>query len=210
MHEDDLMLDQQRISDRLVALIDTFFGVVLGVSVTAIFGEDPLNSCPTPNELITLPNMALVVAYTAIVLSWLGYHIMIEENPFKLNRWGYLRFFSDIFIVFMYTALIYSRNYLVLFLFIFPAIFLFYIIGGIFRNKEYGEKVSKPILSLKYLIFFLLTAIIYKSWSTTTWCWDLLSLSKMSWIVLFINLLLLIRYRIERDAKRRNALPRSS
>jgi hypothetical protein len=94
--EDNLMPDQMRISDRLVALIDTFFGVVLGVSVTAFFGDQPLVSCPSINDLIILPNMALIVAYVAVVLSWLGYHIMIEENPFRLNRWGYFRFFIDI------------------------------------------------------------------------------------------------------------------
>lgn len=204
------MLDEKRVSDRLVALIDTFFGVVLGVSVTAIFGESTLLSCPPFNDLISLPNMALIVAYMAIILSWLGYHIMIEENPFKLNLWGYIRFFIDIFIVFRYTVLIYYRKDLALFFGTFPVIFLLYIVGGIIRNKEYGEKVSAPKLSLKYFILLALISIIYYVWPLFSASRNFLNISQISWVLLAILLLLLFLYRIEREKERKRMIHRSA
>lgn len=131
-------------------------------------------------------------------LSYFNHRLFLGLFYAKCGMW-------DIFIVFLYTALIYSREYIDLFLAIFPAIFIFYIIGGIFRNKEYGETVSNPKLSLKYFILFLLTFMIYLIWPQFMQCFSLLSLLQISWILLFLNLVLLICYRVEREMKRRNA-----
>jgi uncharacterized membrane protein len=78
---ENLEKNQKRISDRLVDLIDIVFAVIVGASITAIFADNPLQKLPSLNEIITLENMSLLVAYVAVVLSWVGYHHMIELNP---------------------------------------------------------------------------------------------------------------------------------
>lgn len=191
---------QKRISDRLVDLIDIVFAVVVGTSIAAIFANNSLQKWPSLSEVITLPNMSLLVAYLAVVLSWVGYHRMIELNPYILNRWGYIRFGIDVMIVFTYTVLIYSRENFTIFLFAFPVIFLLYACGGMVRIKEYG-KVSWPKGSLIYMVLFLANWIIYFVWSSLESGHIILESIPISWIIWFLTLLYLFAYRWQREKR---------
>lgn len=179
---------QKKISDRLVDLIDIVFAVVVGTSIAAIFADNSLQKYPALSEVITLQNLSLIVAYIAVVLSWVGYHRMIELNPYTLNKWGYIRFGIDVIIVFMYTILIYSRENFSIFLSIFPVIFLLYACGGIVRRREYG-RVSWPKGSLMYTALFFVNWIIYFAWDS------------LSWIIWFVTLVYLFTYRWQREKK---------
>lgn len=191
---------QKRISDRLVGLIDIVFAVVVGTSIAAIFANNSLQEWPSINEAITLPNMSLLVAYFAIVLSWVGYHRMIELNPYSLDRWGYIRFGMDVVIVFMYTVLIYSRENFSFFLSVFPMIFLLYAFGGMVRAKEYGEEVSWPKGSFMFMGLFAMNWIIYSVWRSLVSEINLES-NPIPWIIWFLTLGYLFCYRWEREKK---------
>lgn len=191
---------QKRISDRLVDLIDIVFAVVVGTSIAAIFANNSLREWPSLSEVITLPNMSLLVAYIAVVLSWVGYHRMIELNPYMLNRWGYIRFGIDILIVFTYTVLIYSQENFSIFLFVFPIVFLLYACGGTVRTKEYG-KVSWPKGSIMYMVLFLVNWIVYFVWSSLVPDHMILEFIPMTWIIWFLTLLYLFAYRWQRAKK---------
>ena len=191
---------QKRISDRLVDLIDIVFAVVVGTSIAAIFANNSLREWPSLYEVITLGNMSLLVAYIAVVLSWVGYHRMIELNPYTLNRWGYVRFGIDVMIVFMYTFLIYSRENFSIFLSVFPVIFLLYACGGVVRTKEYG-KVSWSRGSLMYMGLFLVNWIIHFVWRSLAPVHIILESIPISWIVWFLTLWYLFYYRWQREKK---------
>lgn len=181
-------------------LIDIVFAVVVGTSIAAIFANDSLRAWPSLQEIVTLSNMSLIVAYVAVVLSWVGYHHMIELNPYTLNRWGYIRFGIDVVIVFVYTILIYSRENFSIFLSAFPVIFLLYAFGGIVRMKEYG-KVSWPKGSLSYMGLFLLNWIIWSLWDSLVSICALLDLIPISWILLFVTVSYLFYYRWQREKR---------
>lgn len=191
---------KERISDRLVGLIDIVFAVVVGANLVAIFFGNSLQEWPSLYEVINLPNMSLLLAYVAVVLSWVGYHRMIELNPYSLNKWGYIRFGIDFVIVFTYTVLMYSRESFSIFLAMFPLIFLLYACGGIVRMKEYG-KVSWPKGSLIYTGLFLLNWITYFIWSSLVLDHEILESIPMSWVVWFLTLLYLFYYRWQREKK---------
>jgi hypothetical protein len=183
-----------------VDLIDIVFAVVVGTSIAAIFSNGSLKEWPRLLEIVTLSNMSLLVAYVAVVLSWVGYHHMIELNPYTLNRWGYIRFGIDVVIVFAYTILIYSRENFSIFLFTFPIIFLLYAGGGIVRMKEYG-RVSWPKGSLLYTGLFFLNWIIWLLWNPLVSICALLDLIPISWILLSVTVLSLFYYRWQREKR---------
>lgn len=192
---------RKRFSDRLVDLIDILFAVVVGTSISTAFANNPIQRLPSLYEVITLPNMSLIIAYAAVILSWVGYHRMMEVNPYTPNRWGYSRFGIDVVIVFVYTFLIYSREIFSIFLFIFPIIFLLYAFGGIIRNKEYKKRVSWPKVSLKYTFLFLLDWGIYFAWDSLRPSYAFLESIPTSWILCFLTLACLFYYRWQREKR---------
>jgi hypothetical protein len=196
---------QNRISNRLIDLIDIVFGVVVGINFAMLF-NNPIENFPSLDQIITLPHASLLVAYVAIILSWMGYHQMMEHDSYTLkNRWGYLRFSIDVIIVFVYTVLMFSIKNTTLYLASFPVIFFLYALGGRFRNKEYGCEVSWSKGSLKYTAFFLIVLLIWWVLQYTasnhlilnnvpsTWI-----LVPASWMLIFAVLALNLRYRYER------------
>jgi hypothetical protein len=156
---------QKRVSDRLVDLIDIVFGLVVAINLAMIIGNAAFKTPPTFEQVVSLSSLSILAAYVAIVLSWIGYHQMVERDFYKLDkRWGYFRFAVDIVIVFFYTILIYSINITTMYLACFVIIFFLYYLGGKIRNIEYGEKVSWTGLSLKYLALFFFLFLISESW----------------------------------------------
>ncbi len=194
---------KNRVSNRLVDLIDIVFGVVVAVNFAMLLGSTPFESLPTAEQMITLPNLSILVAYVAIILSWVGYHQMIEHNPYILNRWGYIRFSIDVIIVFMYTVVMYSINVTPLYLGSFVIVFLLYAIGGLVRDKEYEEKVSWSRGSLKFTGLFFVVLTAWFVWGILSTNYPELNLLTMwiSAILVVVVLALNLRYRYERARK---------
>lgn len=192
---------QKRISNRLVDLIDIVFGVVLAINFGMLFANNPFEKSITLEQIITLPNLSLIVAYIAIILSWVGYHQMIEYNPYILNRWGYIRFSCDVVIVFFYTVLMYSVKNTFLYLTAFAIIFLLYAVGGSVRNKEYRHKVSWSRGSLEYTLFFSLTLLAWYVLESAKPVYPILDNVPTSWILILVVLFLNLDYRYRRTKK---------
>ena len=146
---------QKKISDRLVALIDIIFGVVVASSFLIIFENN------SSSQLELYSYLLLFLAYAAIVLSWIGYHQMIEYNYYSDSIWGYSRFILDILLVFLYAILLYSYKNVMNFFILLPIIFIVYAIGGLIRNKEYKKDVSWQKGSILYALIFVLINLIY-------------------------------------------------
>lgn len=185
----DIAESERRISNRLVSLIDIIFAVAVGDSIFALIFSDPsINNWPELDKILTISNMSLFVAYCAVVLSWTGYHNMIENFPYRSNFWGKARFCVDLFVVFTYIYFIYSKNNFSLFLFLFIIIFFLYGIGDMIRDLEYDQRVSQRSKSFIFMILFL---CVYISYHINI----LIALGISRLIILIINFLLLIIYR---------------
>jgi hypothetical protein len=189
---------QKKISNRLVDLIDIVFGVVVAINFGMLFANNPFDKGISLYQVISIPNFSLVVAYIAIILSWVGYHQMIEYNPYILNLWGYFRFSFDLVIVFMYTVLMYSIKNTALFLGMFPIIFFFYAIGGAIRNREYAMRVSWPKGSIEYLSSFLITLVFWWIIECMKTQYPILNTVPTSWIAVSVALVLNLDYRRRR------------
>jgi hypothetical protein len=192
---------QKRVSNRLVDLIDVVFGVVVAINFGMLFSSNPFGKTLTLEQVLSLPNFSLVVAYIAIILSWVGYHQMIEYNPYILNRWGYFRFSFDVMIVFMYTVLMYSVKETTLYLLVYPMIFLLYAIGGATRDKEYARKVSWSIGSIEYTLFFSFSLLFWVMWEFLRTLYSKLDMIPMAWILVIVALILNLHYRYKRAKK---------
>jgi len=153
---------ERKLSDRLVSLVDIVFGVVFGLSIPTVFGSNTTLTLPKDiSEIINLSNVALFVAYLAIIFSWVGYHKAMEKYPFRIGLGGTRRFFMDLVIVFLYAILIYSRVTMQLYLAVFTAIFFLYILWDLTLDREYGSRIATPRITLKYLSLFLAIFLIY-------------------------------------------------
>ncbi len=182
---------QERISNRLVDLIDIIFGVVFASSFLIIFENNSSNS-----QLQLFSYILLILAYAAIVLSWIGYHQMMEHNHYSDNIFGYSRFILDILLVFLYAILLYSYDNPEKFFMLFPIIFIIYAIGGTIRDKEYKKKVSWPKGSISYAAIFILVNLIYHFLLI-----GYLKITDDNTLVLIlspINLIFLVLFRIQR------------
>jgi len=193
--------DSEKNLKPLIDLIDIVFGVVVAINFGMLFTNNPFDKSITLDQVISLPNFSLLVAYIAIILSWVGYHQMIEYNPYMLNRWGYVRFSFDVLIVFMYTVLMYSIKNTALYLAAFPIIFLLYAIAGAVRNKEYGCEVSWPRGSIEYTVYFSLTLLVWFIWGFVTPLYPILNMVPTSWILVLVALVLNLHYRYRRAKK---------
>jgi hypothetical protein len=198
---EDLQRIEKRISDRFVDFIDIVFAVVVGTSITTIFAANSFQTWPSAQEIMTLSNLSLLVGYFAVVMSWVGYHKMIELNPYTLNRWGYGRFVLDFLIVFVYTVLIYSRDNYSIFLGMLPLMFLLYACGGIVRMQEYGKGISWPKGSLIYMGLFIGNWLVYSIWNLLAKEIKVIETIPIEWIVLSLTFLYLFLYRWQREKK---------
>jgi hypothetical protein len=196
--------NQKGVSNRLVDLIDILFGVVVAVNFAMLLGSSAFESLPTIEQIITIPNLSILVAYVAIILSWVGYHQMIEKNPYILNRWGYIRFSLDVIIVFMYTVTMYSIKITPLYLASFVVIFTLYVIGGLTRNKEYSEEVSWSRGSIIFTALFSVVLILWFVWTFLSANYPQVNVVSATWIsaiLVFAVLALNLSYRYERAMK---------
>lgn len=189
----------RKISDRFVDLIDIVFGVVVATNIATFFKDNPLTSFPVFSEIFSVKNGSFFVAYSAIILSWVGYHQMMEYNPYKPKIYGSIRFGIDLIIVFIYTVLIYSITNFTLFLLVFPIIYILYLLGGVVRKKEYNKKVNwskgSLILTIVFSINFIIWFIcdVFLNFTTT------LNPEPVQWMLIISTLWHLFYYRWERS-----------
>lgn len=179
-----------RISDHLVGLIDILFAVVVGSSFTKLVLTEEIIKSPSFEDIITVPNVAFFIAYYAVILSWIGYHSMIEDFPYKYKSLsGIFRFMEDVLIVFVYIITIYSRKNLLLFLILFMSIFILYTVNDCIRAKEHKNYDKQKIKSFTFSIFFGINLILYYILNYVY------PISNASYIALILTFLLVTYYR---------------
>ena len=98
---------QQRI---VINFIDPLFAVVLNVSFAQIYTEGWFVDF---KKIFTMQNGfhvgTLLVGYSALILSWVGYHQSISKYPIHVDRfWGRARFIFDVALLITYFILLVS------------------------------------------------------------------------------------------------------
>lgn len=82
-------------------LVDIVFAVVVGQSVTTY--SDLL----FPPKVSSLAFWALLGVYASIILSWIGYHYLLQHSPYEVQtKAGKFRLTDDLAIVVMYSYLL--------------------------------------------------------------------------------------------------------
>ena len=182
---------------------------MLAINIANFFDKNPLDSWDVILKIVNFSNISLVVAYIAIILSWVGYHKLAERTPyrlkfkqnlFRLNLWAKARFALDILIVIIYTALIYSIGNFTFFLGIFFVMFLLYFLGGTVRNKEYGKNKAETwrFGSGLFTVLCFINLIVWVCWEKVLFSlpfFNQIPMAWIAWVLLFITLFYLILYR---------------
>ncbi len=82
-------------------LVDIVFAVVVGQSITTY--TDLL----FPPSVTSLAFWALLGVYASVILSWIGYHLLLQHSPYQVRtRAGKFRLTDDLAIVVMYSYLL--------------------------------------------------------------------------------------------------------
>jgi len=121
-----------------------------------------------------LKGMGLLLVYVVVISGWVGWTKSIIGRPHRINFYGNLRFVLDLFIGFWYFYLIqlakpeHFNEFNQIFIWVFPAIFVTYIIWDFAKFKEYnfknqerevrGNRVRK---TLYFTVLFFAVALIY-------------------------------------------------
>jgi len=88
------------LSNDFVRLIDVVFGLTITQGFL-IYKE----SIIYPN--LTLQNFLILVAFSTIILSWVGYHKSISLYPYNKSNWSWLRLLFDILILVLYARIVF-------------------------------------------------------------------------------------------------------
>lgn len=105
MSGDEHHEQQQRI---VINFIDPLFAVVLNVSFAQIYTEDWFVDF---RNIFNMRNgfhvATLLVGYSTLILSWVGYHRSISKYPIHVDRfWGRARFVADVVLLIAYFILL--------------------------------------------------------------------------------------------------------
>jgi len=206
--EENKIDTEKQVSDRLINLIGILFSVVIGRSLID-FRMDLL--FPSTSNALRL--FALFIVYGSIISSWRGYHMSITRYPYLGSKGGHKRFTFDVFIVIVYTILIYSvcllgittyndreiaeHDGMIRITILFTIIFLFYYIQGVIKQKEHGKEASRPKLSGSFTVLFALLSFLY--WIETKYRLVNISVQILDFISLVIILILHVIYRFLRE-----------
>lgn len=92
------------LSDASHNLVDIVFAVVVGQSI------NEYRSQLFPPETGTLSFWALTGVYIAIILSWIGYHYLLQRKRYRIREttFGKIRLAADLAIVVLYSYLLLS------------------------------------------------------------------------------------------------------
>jgi len=179
------------LSESFVRLIDIMFG--LTITQGFVIYRDNIT---TPS--LSVENISLLLVYSTIVLSWIGYHGSILRYPYNKSRWSRIRLLLDIVILVLYSYLVFvSRDLSKVFLGI-SIVFLVYAINGIVRILEWGRdrKVSAPWLSAIFMVIFLFFCF------NNRWLEDFLAPVYVEWLLLVLGLVLVFVYRLIRGSSK--------
>ncbi len=192
------------------------FAAVIGISF------ETTNDIIIPIEKISehfVNSGLLILSYSIIITSWIGYYISIQKNPHR-GRLGYVRFILDIFTIYIFYYMVnlakmennkYQNDF---FLFLLPLTYGIYLVWDIvkyyeYRNKnqtkqEKHDKIFRINITFDYLISFIMLAILYNYFAIsqiqTNTNWN--DYKKLVFII--ISGILIYRYR---DMKYRNSKP---
>jgi hypothetical protein len=145
------MTDQdQRISDRLIQLVQIIFGFVLAQGLA----ENQRVLLSPAKHLVAF--VSLVTIYVTTILSWTDWHELMERRPYNMSaanerRWiEVVRLWFDLIIVVLYAYLLFlvpalathADSTLGGFLFVYVLLFALYVVSGQARRFAYGPWAS--------------------------------------------------------------------
>lgn len=147
-----------------VLTIQILFGIIIGISFT------DYHKTLVPFQF-NFETLMILVAYATVLVSLVGYSITIS-NRFHIN---FIRFFLDVFLLYLYYQLVYSPLYSFRYLLeIIPAIFFVYVIWQIleyFEWRKIGEYAKNKFLltvfgTIGFLDCFLIILWLYNGKAT--------------------------------------------
>ena len=128
-------------NDIVIDFIDPLFAVVLHISfvdlkATHWFSDFRLIFI----EPYSFHLMTLILVYLTMVLSWIGYHRSIKNNPINVEKtWGRCRFGLDIVLLIFYFILVASYENFRRELWVLFAIFVIFVFWDQAKRKEIPE-----------------------------------------------------------------------
>lgn len=154
-------------SRRIFWVIQTIFGFIIAHS---FYTYGAIFIPPFRGDIITL-SFALLSVYLCVIWSWIDFSFILIKNPYQFR--GKLsekfRFFSDLFIVSMYSYLLVDLDHIyrnpedmILEFFIaFILIYFGYISSGLLRKAKYGRRASRTFHIGIFFLLFISTALLY-------------------------------------------------
>src|SRR5437879_1744694 len=98
-------LDQQRVSDQLVRLVQVIFALVLGQSLL-LFKAVLLNPFTSDHWLAAL---AWATVFYTTVASWIDWHVVMARRPYDTRQLvDRFRIYSDVGIAALYAYLLFT------------------------------------------------------------------------------------------------------
>ena len=142
-------LDQQKVSDQLVRLVQMFFALVLGQSLL-LFKDVLLDPFTASHWLAAL---AWATVFYTTVASWVDWHVLMVRRPYDTRQLvDRFRFYSDVGIATLYAYLLFTIQPLVgnpsgdlsRHLLGYSLVFVLYLASGFLRRWTHGKGASKP------------------------------------------------------------------
>jgi len=188
------------VSNHLIGLVDILFAVAVGGSFPKLvfnYSDISISSLPSHEAFFAYPNMALFIAYYMVILSWIGYHSMIEKFPYRYKTLtGIARFMEDVFIVFIYIILMYSRKDSNIFIFWLIIIFILYGLNDCFRASEHNKFDNQVIKS------YLFATLLFSIWAF----FFIFSKGSSYWFPLILAFIIITIYRFSPRVEDKYAL----
>ena len=145
-----------------IDFLDPLFAVVLHMSFVQM-KEEPWfsNFRLTYHYPYYFQISTLFLAYLTIILSWVGYHRSIKKSPIGLeSKWGWGRFFADIFLLIAYFVLVVSYNTFRRELLVLVLIFFLFFVWDQFKRRERPEtedsRARRGVTVLWFFVFLVL------------------------------------------------------
>lgn len=141
-------LDQQRISDQLVRLVQVFFALVLAQSLF-LYKSTLLHPFNYENRIAVL---ALACVFYTTVASWVDWHVAMARRPYDTRQHAErFRVYADVGVSMLYAYLLFTvepvtghpGESLTRHLFGYPLVFVLYIASGLLRRWTHGRAASK-------------------------------------------------------------------
>lgn len=190
-----------------VDFIDPLFAVALGLNFEEIgkehwFGHI-LTGLGAPDTRFIMAT--LLLGYTTVVLSWVGYHRSIKRHPIRLGKssgWG--RFILDVVLLILYFFLLVRYHDFAGELCVLAGIYFLFIVWDFFKmiehpRKDYGSEekwlrsVAQRGVTVFWFIVFLAFAFFYRFSPPRE------RFAYQDWLLLIFALAATILYRVHKD-----------